>query len=213
MRMQNRNTAIAALASSAALATFLTGTPAGAADAPRTTSAPNVSTQRITNLETDTVSILDPYVKLTNGRYRLNAPAAIHQRVGIKKMRDAQRQIDASNALLTARDGADQINKHTLQGSHGWADSTWYGWHIWLDKYVMDKIKNGLGPIGGVAGLMTAIASKNEGDPAYKALLAIIAAGATALTAIVTLCQHENGSGDFYISTLTFPPIFACNPF
>ncbi|WP_280763222.1 LGFP repeat-containing protein [Prescottella agglutinans] len=91
---------------------------------------------------------------------------------------------------------------------HGSVTHGWYGYKIYMDSYLVDKITSGAIPLsGGLVALAAALGL--AGQPAG----AIVAAVAAIATSAISLCKAEDGSATFYIAQLAAVPIFACNPF
>lgn len=100
-----------------------------------------------------------------------------------------------------------QNGKITWGTQHGSITNHWYGYEVYMDKWLVDKLT--LGGIAGLGGLATLGAAlgvlTNPAGP-------IIAAVGVVAVAAIAACKDPNGGVTFYI-TGNIPPLWACNPF
>lgn len=84
-------------------------------------------------------------------------------------------------------------------GSHGYVELHWYGWKIYVDSYLANKIIGGTWTAAGISAMMGVDAP--------------VAAAIGASAGIMQLCQNSKGAITFYYVGVFPTGGFVCNPF
>jgi hypothetical protein len=175
------------------------------------------------------LAVLNRYIQYSSKGYRLNAPVSVVKKVPGESLASLKKYWSQINVAIAAGDLAvdSQGRGHPLEiavsstrvtagttgispaatyrGPHGYVTTHWYGLEIGMDAYLVSKVSNGFGAIGGVAAFIAAVGGNR--------VAAIISAAAGTMWAMIPFCAHRNGWAYIYITTLISPPQWVCNPF
>lgn len=156
------------------------------------------------------LAALNGYVFFSNAGYKIDAPSDLWDKIPADAAVLLKDYIASTNADVaagkltilangTARfEDAEAPVTTQWSGPHGSVTPTWYGWRIYVDGYLANKIIGGTWTAAGIA--------------AALGVSATIAAAIGASAGVMQLCQASGGSLTYYYIG-TFPTgLFGCNP-
>lgn len=175
----------------AALSTLAVTAPAQAT----TTASDTPTVNRTIGASKNTIAILAPYVKTTARGWELDAPASVLATVSPADVASIRQHMAATKVT----------DRKKWHGPHGTIENHWYGFSVYLDKYLTDKVTSGLTLPAIIATLITNLAA--EGPAA-----AIITAAAAVMVVEIGVCKSTRG--DVWLYIITLPPGLSvvCNP-